>query len=88
MPQRPINYCTGHKQHISAQSRLSAHINNNNKKVWHFKYENTTVIAFYSFNEILEAITDYYIEGLSTARVVSLHKCLVGKPILVASASL
>ena len=87
MPQRSINYCTGHKQHISAQSRLSAHINNN-KKVRHFKYESTTVIAFYSFNEILEAITDYYIEGLSTARVVSLHKCLVGKPILVASASL
>lgn len=53
-------------------------------KPCHFKSEYTTVGAFYIFNEILEAITDDYAEGLSTARDVSLHKCLVGKPILMA----
>lgn len=53
-------------------------------KPCHFKSEYTTVGAFCTSNEILEAITDDYAEGLSTARDVSLHKRLVRKPILMA----
>lgn len=43
---------------------------------------------FYTFNEILEATMNDYAEVMSAAKAVSLHKCLVGKPILMAESSL
>lgn len=52
-------------------------------KMCHFKSEYITVGVFYTFNEILEAIIDDYAEVVSAARAVSLHKCLVGKQILM-----
>jgi len=53
-------------------------------KPCHSKSEYTAVGVFSAFNEILEAIIDDYADITSAARTVSLHKCLVGKLILVA----